>query len=337
MRLVTIASSTPLAAIALGLCVVAGCAGEVPPASRPDSGPGADVGTDASELDAGTDANDLDAHDLDAHDLDAHDLDASDLDAHDVDANDAFVPIDIGPFDAAITRTSDPPTHPSATPIAPFTTCTVTTFTDTIEGAEHRTPCEAIPYPYYPPSAGPHYSIWASFQTYDAPVPWGFLVHDLEHGALVLAYHCANDADCNPVRTEMASIVAARGLDPVCRLDDTNTRFIVVSVPDLPVPIAAIAWRHVYEASCLDPASLRVHKQPVESELSWVILSGAGQTNVHRSLDPRIVTASRVGPDSLFAVAPTTSATDTDLPGTGRCFYYVVYGRASCSGGSVVP
>src|SRR5204862_402530 len=85
----------------------------------------------------------------------------------------------------------------------------VDAFTDTIEGAEHRNPCEEIPYPAHPPSAGPHYYIWASFLTYASPVPWPFLVHSLEHGAVVLAYHCENDADCDAVRTEFASIIAA--------------------------------------------------------------------------------------------------------------------------------
>jgi len=138
-----------------------------------------DAGSDASALDAGNiDASDLDAGDIDANDLDTGDLDTNDLDAGDLDASDAgadatdaYVPVDIGPFDTGIARTADPPTHPSATPIAPFTTCTVTTFTDTIEGAEHRSPCEVIPYPYYPPSAGPHYYIWANFETYTMPVP----------------------------------------------------------------------------------------------------------------------------------------------------------------------
>jgi len=237
------------------LTSIAGCGTAIGPddAARADVGSdaGSDVGSDAGS-DAGTDASELDASDLDANDLDAATLDAANL-----DATDAFVPFDIGPFDAGITRTADPPTHPSVTPIAPFTTCTVSTFTDTHDGAEHRNPCDAIPYPFSPPTAGPHYGIWADFQTYTAPVPWPFLVHDLEHGALVLAYHCENDADCDPVRTEFAAIVAAMGVDPVCRMETNATRFIVVPAPDLPVPIAAVAWGHLYEATCLDSTSLR--------------------------------------------------------------------------------
>lgn len=231
-----------------------------------------DGGADAAARDAGVDAHDgsPDIRPVDAsHDTSVTELDAAELDAALVDAaavetdaasEDAALDAgatDAGPSDAGIVRTSDPPTHPTAPPISPFTECTVTTSTDTISGAEHHTPCDAIPYPAYPPSAGPHYSIWASFRTYDAPVPWGFLVHDLEHGAVVLAYHCENDADCDPVRAELASIVADMGVDPVCRMEVNATRFIVVPDPALPVPIAAVAWRNVYEATCLDPPSLR--------------------------------------------------------------------------------
>ncbi len=256
-------------ALALGMALVAmGCgtaasADAGADAAARDAGPDAlvrDGSTDAARADAASDASPVpDAAESDGGETGdaASALDAAAEDAAlDAGASDAG-PSDAGPSDAGIVRTSDPPTHPAAPPIAPFTECTVTTSTDTISGAEHRTPCDPIPYPAYPPSAGPHYSIWASFRTYAAPVPWGFLVHDLEHGAVVLAYHCENDADCDPVRAELASIVNDMGVDPVCRMEVNATRFILVPDPALPVPIAAVAWRNVYEATCLDPTSLR--------------------------------------------------------------------------------
>jgi hypothetical protein len=250
-----------------------GCATstELPPFA--DTGPrrdagrdsGTDAGVDAAPLDAESDA-DLDASsdaDLDAAldattdaDLDAA-LDAS-LDASS-DAGDAGTdagPIDVGPIDAGISRAFDPIETIAGTPIAPFSACTIQTATDTIPGAEHRLPCDPIAYPFIPPSGGPHYSIWASFLTYASPVPWGFLVHSMEHGGVVLAYHCDNDADCDPVRAAYANLIAAHGLDPVCRPEDTPTRYIVVPAPDLPTPIAVIAWGHVYLATCLDVPSL---------------------------------------------------------------------------------
>jgi hypothetical protein len=216
---------------------------------------------DAADLDAAVNDAAIDdgAIEMDASADDASDGeidDAAPSDAELADAPDAL-PVDAGPIDGGILRTSDPPTHPAATPIAPFVLCTVTTSTDAISGAEHHAPCDVIDYPYHPPSSGPHYWEWAAFQNYSAPVPWGFLVHAMEHGAVILVYHCERDADCDPVRSEMASLVMDRGLDPVCRDEDTPQRIIIVPDPTLTVPIAAVAWGHVYTATCLDPPSLR--------------------------------------------------------------------------------
>ena len=41
-----------------------------------------------------------------------------------------------------------------------------------------------------PPVFGDHYPTWAAFQTYEYPVPLGYLVHSLEHGAVVVFYDC---------------------------------------------------------------------------------------------------------------------------------------------------
>jgi|GEM_PF-903549 len=234
------------------------------PASPDASEPDASVLVDASNEDAAqADAADADAA-IEMLDAALESPDTAMMEAG-VDASfDAAVLLDAdaratdaGPVDAAITRVNDSVTNPPATPIPPFATCTVTTSVDTISGAEHRTPCTDIAYPFYPPSAGPHFSQWASFNTYSAPIPWGFLVHSLEHGALVLLYNCATATDCDAVRAEFASIITDRGVDPICRDEDWSSRIIVVPDPTLSVPIAAVAWRNVYQATCLDSASLR--------------------------------------------------------------------------------
>lgn len=240
--------------LALALFLLAGCAG-----ARDADDAGGDV-EDAGpidahvERDAGLDA----AIDAASEDAGEAELDAGDLDAASaLDASDATVRADAGPIDAGILRTEDPPTRPSRPPIAPFAECTVRTAHDVIAGAGHIAACDAIAYPYHPPSAGAHFGQWADFGVYTAPVPWGFLVHAMEHGAVVLAYNCAADADCDAVRAEYASIIADHGLDPMCRIEDDPSRFIVVPDPALPVPIAAVAWEEVYLATCLDPPSLR--------------------------------------------------------------------------------
>jgi hypothetical protein len=146
-------------------------------------------------------------------------------------------------------------THPSAAPIAPAVTCDVTTSTEPAPSRNHHTPCSEIDYPFVPPSSGDHYAVWADFLTYDAPVPWGFLVHSLEHGAVVLAYDPAS-ASAADVRAAFAAVIAAHGVDPVCRDEAWTSRFIVVPQHDLATPLAAVAWEHTYEATCIDMPSL---------------------------------------------------------------------------------
>jgi len=59
-----------------------------------------------------------------------------------------------------------------------------------IEGSAHVSDCSPVSYDSNPPSSGDHYGHWAAFGVYQSPLPRGFWVHDLEHGVIVLSYHC---------------------------------------------------------------------------------------------------------------------------------------------------
>src|SRR6185295_14890802 len=107
-----------------------------------------------------------------------------------------------------------------------------------------------------PPSHGDHYGIWANFGTYTSPVPWGFLVHDLEHGAVVLSYDPA-DTTIPDIAAKLQAFADAYPADPVCSAELWRHRLIIVPEPDIGVPVAASAWEHVYTATCWDEASLR--------------------------------------------------------------------------------
>ena len=152
-------------------------------------------------------------------------------------------------------RMNETTTHPAAPPLAPFDACTVFTAHEPAAGADHRTPCSVIDYPFLPPSGGPHYSSWASFLAYDAPVPWGFLVHSLEHGAVVLAYD-PGIVEADAVRAVFEEIATAQGIDDRCRDEAWPNRIIIVPDPELDWPIAVRAWEQVYDATCLDRPSI---------------------------------------------------------------------------------
>jgi hypothetical protein len=145
-------------------------------------------------------------------------------------------------------------TRPDAPPIAPFTECVVTTAREPATSAAHVPTCSALEYPRHPPAGGPHYGTWADFGVYAQPVPWPFLVHSLEHGAVVLAYNCPEG--CPDVLAALERIRAERE-DPACRARGGDNRIVVMPDPELEVPIAAVAWEHLYLATCLDEGSLR--------------------------------------------------------------------------------
>ena len=121
------------------------------------------------------------------------------------------------------------------------------------EGAVHIDQCSPTTYLTNPPSSGNHYPIWANYRVYDKPVPWGFLVHQLEHGAVVISYRCpAGPAGCNVDLTDVQAFLATLPPDDVCL-----ARKLITVVPDpaLDVAFAASAWTWTLRADCFDAAA----------------------------------------------------------------------------------
>lgn len=104
-----------------------------------------------------------------------------------------------------------------------------------------------------PPSSGDHYPVWAAFREYTAPVPRPYLVHDLEHGAVLLLYKC--DQPCPAIVDELRKIKDALPADPMCA-PETRVRVILAPDPQLDVPVAAAAWGWTYKAQCVDAPTL---------------------------------------------------------------------------------
>jgi hypothetical protein len=132
-----------------------------------------------------------------------------------------------------------------------------------IEGSTHVPVCALIDYRTNPPSSGNHYPIWAAYKTYPSPVPEGFWVHDLEHGAVVLTYNCAvtgtaDSGTCNDDIAAAAAMIAALPDDPACvSIPQQSVRRRIVMVPDpkLDVRFAASAWGWTLRANCFDDSA----------------------------------------------------------------------------------
>lgn len=119
--------------------------------------------------------------------------------------------------------------------------------------AAHVTACSELVYSTNPPSGGEHYAAWAAFQTYDVPVHPGFLVHALEHGAVVFWYNCPEG--CADEVAEVEDFIAALPEDPLCEPFSTPRRTVLVPYPELASRWAASAWGFALNADCFDAAS----------------------------------------------------------------------------------
>ena len=119
-------------------------------------------------------------------------------------------------------------------------------------GHVHTPDCTPVTYASNPPSSGTHYPTWAMYKTYSAPVPWGFLVHCLEHGAIDIVYNCA-DGCLDEVAQAQALI---DGLAPDTACDGAPMKTVLAPDPNLDVRWAASAWTWTLRATCFDSQAL---------------------------------------------------------------------------------
>ena len=116
------------------------------------------------------------------------------------------------------------------------------------EGFNHIACTSATDYQTQPPSSGNHFGCWPEYRTFDVPVPWGNLVHALEHGAVVIVYNCGG-AGCPDEVARAQAFIDALPLDPTC---GGSHRVILAPDPTLPVRWAATAWTWTLQADCFD-------------------------------------------------------------------------------------
>ena len=164
--------------------------------------------------------------------------------------------------DASIDRISARPglgpTPPAAAPpLAPLVDagCNAAVAAPTLVPGNHLPEGTPIGYASNPPSSGPHYPRWANFQEYDTPVADGFLVHSLEHGAVLLLYKCTPPEDCAAIVTALRGVRDSIATDPTCD-PSIRVRIILAPRPELDVPVAAAAWGFTYKADCVDVPSI---------------------------------------------------------------------------------
>ena len=78
-----------------------------------------------------------------------------------------------------------------------------------IQGQQHIPIGQSHPaYNSDPPTSGWHYAEPARAGYYDSPLPDEQLVHNLEHGHVIISYDCGKLPDCDSVKAELQDIVS---------------------------------------------------------------------------------------------------------------------------------
>jgi hypothetical protein len=125
------------------------------------------------------------------------------------------------------------------------------------EGQGHQSFCTQLVYHTNPPTSGVHYGIHAAFKTYTDSIPYGFLVHSLEHGAIVIGYNCPEG--CAEEVALVQAMIDAFPCDttPTPPCEGLNLkRFVLAPDPRLDVRWAAAAWDWSWKSGYMDTASL---------------------------------------------------------------------------------
>jgi hypothetical protein len=139
---------------------------------------------------------------------------------------------------------------------APVGLCAAVEQQHGIEGQVHVPECTTIAYGTNPPSSGNHYGAWAAFKVYSNPIPPGYWVHNLEHGAVVLTHNCEDGCGGDVAAAE--AMLNALPADPLCLSTATvPRRTIMTPDPELDVPFAASAWGYTLRANCFDAEAFR--------------------------------------------------------------------------------
>jgi Protein of unknown function (DUF3105) len=115
---------------------------------------------------------------------------------------------------------------------------------------QHLAVCSPTDYPDNPPIGGDHYGVWAAYQSYTFPVPRGFWVHDLEHGAVVFSYNCPDG--CDDEVAQVQALIDALPVDSLCEGMGVARRVVLTPDPLLDVRWGLSAWGHTLRADCVD-------------------------------------------------------------------------------------
>jgi len=105
-----------------------------------------------------------------------------------------------------------------------------------------------------PPTSGPHYIQPAQAGFYDEALPDEQLVHNLEHGYVVIWYNCTGlgDSDCQTLKTKIKMVMD--NAKPIALTG--SKKLIAVPRPNMDALIALTSWGRVDRLTSFDEAEI---------------------------------------------------------------------------------
>ncbi|NJL37521.1 MAG: DUF3105 domain-containing protein [Leptolyngbyaceae cyanobacterium RM2_2_4] len=113
-------------------------------------------------------------------------------------------------------------------------------------GQEHIPEGQQVDYNSNPPTSGPHYEEWARWGIYNQAPQDEQLVHNLEHGGIIISYH--------PDLIEVEDLEQIR--EQAQELSAINPRIIVTPRTEMSQAIALTAWGYLQELEAYDAAAI---------------------------------------------------------------------------------
>ena len=125
-------------------------------------------------------------------------------------------------------------------------------------GGGHVPEGQPVPYPSYPPTSGPHWPRPAPWGVYDFEIAPEVYVHDLEHGGIVVLYHCPRP--CPDLVEQLRRAYAT-----LPRSKYGSVKLLVSPASILDHRLAFLAWTWIEELDDFDQGRLlRFYKAHVD-------------------------------------------------------------------------
>jgi hypothetical protein len=124
-----------------------------------------------------------------------------------------------------------------------------------IQGNTHINPgTPHDPYNSDPPTSGPHYPTPAETGFYEEAPADEYLVHNLEHGHVLIWYNCSGltEADCTALKNDIRAVMSRAGVS----LITATSKVSAVPRPTMQTRITLTSWGRMQRLDAFDAAAI---------------------------------------------------------------------------------